>query len=142
MCKTAFCVLVERAAKFVDSEERQLEIFFEVTGKKEDQDIVQYLKDLKREGNPFNPQTSEGYDPLTTEDYRRIVLGEPRQKTKKMPLIQIADLVLYPMAKGGYDPQYRPYTKLKEGRKLIDCLLEEDKIQFNGIKYSCFDEGK
>jgi len=57
-------------------------------------------------------------------------------------MIQIADLVLYPMAKGGYDSSYNPYRKLKESGKLIDCLLTEDKILVGGIKYSCFDTQK
>jgi hypothetical protein len=57
-------------------------------------------------------------------------------------MIQIADLVLYPMAKGGYDPDNRPYRKRKESGKLIDCLLTEDQIPLRGIKYSCCDSRK
>ena len=142
MCKTAFCVLAERASKFADDHGRQLEILFEETGTREDRDIIQYVRILKREGTPFNPETSGVYTPLSAGDYRRIILGEPRRKTKKVPMIQIADLVLYPMAKGGYDPNYRPYKKLKESGKLIDCLLTEDQIPLRGIKYSCFDSRK
>src|SRR3546814_4091498 len=39
MCKTAFSILVERAAKFADDEGRQLAIYFEGAGPKEDRDI-------------------------------------------------------------------------------------------------------
>ena len=46
------------------------------------------------------------------------------------------------MAKGGYDPSYRPYKKLMEAEKLIDSHVPEDQIPFRGIKYSCFDEAK
>jgi hypothetical protein len=73
------------------------------------------------------------------EDYQRIVLGEPRRKTKKVPMIQLADLVLYPMAKGGYDPAYPPYQMLMQHDKLIDCFFAEDAAPHRGIKYSCFD---
>ncbi len=142
MCKTAFSIMTERAAKFADDQGRKLEIFYEPSGKKEDKDIVRYLRDLKKAGSPFSESTSGGYTPLSSEDYRRIILGEPRQKTKKTPMIQIADLVLYPMAKGGYDPSYRPYKKLMEAGKLIDGHVPEDEIPFRGIKYSCFDEAK
>ena len=45
-------------------------------------------------------------------------------------MIQIADLVLYPMAKGGYDSDYRPYKKLKESGKLIDCLLTGTRFHY------------
>ena len=142
MCKTTFCILVERATKFVDERDRKLEIFFEETGKKEDREIIRYLRDLKQQGNPFNQQTSREYNPLAAEDYRKVILGEPRRKTKKVPMIQIADLVLYPMAKAGYDPKYRPYQKLKEAGKLIDCHISTDQFPYLSIKYSCFDNGK
>ncbi len=42
----------------------------------------------------FNIQNSESYNPLSANDYKRIILGEPRRKTKNVPMIQIADLVL------------------------------------------------
>lgn len=138
MCKTAFTILVERSAKFADRHGRKLEIVFEKSGQKEDRDIKRYLNDLKQRGSPFSAETSQGYSPLTPEDYRRIILGEPHQKTKVIPMLQIADLVLYPMAKGGYDPRYKPYEDLKKNMKLIDCFLKEAEIPFLGIKYSCF----
>lgn len=140
MCKTAFSILTERAAKFADEEGRKLEIYFEGAGKKEDRDMVRYMRALKTEGAPFSEQTSGAYGPLGTEDYRRIILGEPRRKTKKTPMIQVADLVLYPMVKGRYDPAYRPYQKLRDAGKLIDSHLREEDIAARGIKYSCFDE--
>ncbi|MEZ5813860.1 MAG: DUF3800 domain-containing protein [Alphaproteobacteria bacterium] len=139
MCRTAFCILAERSAKFADRHGRKLEIFYEQTGKKEDGDIVSYLRSLKREGCPFDGRNAGGYVPLTQEDYKRIILGEPRRKTKKVPMIQIADLMLYPVAKGGYAPDYPPYRRLRETGKLIDCLLPADDVSSCGIKYSCFE---
>ena len=138
MSKTTFSILVERSAKFADSAGRDLRIFFEQCGKKEDRRIIQYLKDLKKLGNPFDLEISGDYAPLAKEDYLRIVVGEPRRLTKKASLIQVADLVLYPMTKGGYDGCYYPYRKLKEAGKLIDCLLPENEVSVKGIKYSCF----
>lgn len=142
MCKTAFTILTERAARFADEHGRKLEIVHEMSGKYEDRDIRDYLKELKGTGNAFNPETSKKYDGLTSEDYRRIVLGEPHQKSKLIPMLQVADLLLYPMAKGGYDPSYVPYQELKKRGKLIDCFLEEKDIPFRGIKYYCFDPPK
>lgn len=139
MCKTAYSILIERAAKYAEREGRKLEVYFEQAGKKEDRDILAYTKELKQEGAPFASATSDGYEPFGAEDFRRIVLGEPRQRTKKTPMVQIADLVLYPIAKGRYDPTYRPYLKLMEGGKLIDCLIAEEDRATLGIKYSCFD---
>lgn len=142
MCKTAFSILIERSAKFADEQGRKLEIYFEETGKKEDRDITSYIRELKKTGNPFNQDRSGGYHPLSPQDYSRIIIGEPRRKTKNLPLLQIADLVLYPMAKGGYDPKYRAYKKLKEAGGLIDSRFSEKDVHGSGIKYSCFDTRK
>lgn len=139
MDKTAFCILIERAAKYADSMGRQLEVFFEQTGRREDNAIKQYMRDLKRQGSPFDGPSMAGYRPLRAEDYRRIVLGEPRERTKKTVTIQIADLMLYPIAKGGYDPDYRPYKELKAAGRLIDDHLPDSLRDTCGIKYSCFE---
>ena len=138
MCKTAFCILIERAAKYADRQGRKLEIFFEETGKAEDRDIIGYMRELKASGNPFDPGRAGAYAPLSAGDYRRIVLGAPQRRTKKVPLIQLADLMLYPMAKGGYDPLYRPYVALRQANKLIDDVLPVAAQAERGIKYSCF----
>jgi len=138
MCKTALSVLVERSAKFADEQGRKLEIYYEESGKKEDRDITGYVRELKKTGSPFSQPTSSKYNPLVAEDYTRIILGEPRRKTKKLALLQIADLVLYPIAKGGYDPTYGPYQNLKEAGKLIDSWFPEEERAARGIKYSCF----
>lgn len=138
MCKTAFSILVERSAKFARSRDRKLRVFYERAGKAEDRDIIAYGRALKREGMPFNADNSAAYGALTAEDFRAIVHGEPRGKTKDTPMIQIADIFLYPMAKGGYDPSYRPYAKLLSQGRLIDSLVSEDERPLLGIKYSCF----
>ncbi len=138
MCKTAFTVLIERSAKFADEQGRKLEIYFEETGKKEDRDITAYMRELKTIGSPFSQTTSSKYRPLSPADYTRIILGEPHRKSKKLALLQIADLILYPIAKGGYEPNYRPYKSLKEAGKLIDCKFSEEDRAARGIKYRCF----
>jgi hypothetical protein len=61
MCKTACTILVERAAKFADSQERYLRIFFEGSGPKEDSKIKNYVRDMKKGGMPFDEQRSGQY---------------------------------------------------------------------------------
>lgn len=138
MCKTAYCILVERAAKYAQKRQRNLRVFFEQSGKREDRDIIAYAKALKHEGMPFDGANSSAYGALTAEQFRSIVLGDPLRRTKKTPMIQVADLVLYPMVKGGYDPTYRPYRALLENGKLIDAHLSAEERASLGIKYSCF----
>jgi hypothetical protein len=57
-------------------------------------------------------------------------------------MMQIADLVLYPMVKGGYDQSYRPYAKLIEAARIIDAELDPGDRPNLGVKYSCFDHKK
>ena len=140
MCKTAYSILIERVAKYVSSKGGNFDVRFEQVGKKEDRAIIQYAKDLKTTGSPFNKDTSSKYHSCGTDDYRKIVLGEPRGRTKNNLFIQIADLYLYPMAKRKHDPNYRPWQVLAENKKVIDALLQEDEYENLGIKYSCFDE--
>lgn len=139
MCKTAFSILVERAAKYVDERGGRLKIRFEETGKNEDRAISEYFKNLKKKGLPFDPATSSKYGFLQAKDFQRILKGEPERSTKKSPILQTADLYLYPMVKGGYNKDYPPYKMLMENKKLIDVLLPPEKVESCGIKYSCFD---
>jgi hypothetical protein len=138
MCKTAYSILIERAAKYARSQGRQLRVFFEKCGKKEDRALVGYHKALKKEGLQFNPTNSGAYDPLSSADFKAIVLGDALRRTKNVPMIQIADLVLYAMAKGGYDPTYLPYARMMGAGKLIDAVLPPEDRAKLGIKYSCF----
>ncbi|TCD48633.1 DUF3800 domain-containing protein [Chlorobium sp. N1] len=139
MCRTAFCILTERAAKFSGMNGRRLEIHFEESGKREDRDIASYLRDLKRNGNPFNAATSNGCQPLAATDYCRIISGDAKRVKKANPLAQVADLLLYPMAKGGFQMTYPPYCDLIAHGKLIDCHVSRSERPILGIKYSCFD---
>jgi len=139
LCKTACAILVERAAKYADSQSGHLEIYFEGAGKHEDRDIIEYVKALKQDGMPFDQTSSQGYGALSAADFRRIVLGEPHRRTKATPMCQIADMVLYPIVKGRYDAAYAPYNALITHKKLIDCYLSEAELAAAGIKYSCFD---
>lgn len=140
MCKTAFSILVERAAKYAAANNGRLKVRFEEAGKKEDRAIMEYFKDLKTTGMPFDASNSSKYNFLKPEDFRQILLSEPKRHTKKSPLLQIADLYLYPMVKSGYDKKYPPYKMLMENEKIIDALLPNEKIESCGIKYSCFNQ--
>ncbi len=139
MCKTAFSILIEQAAKYVAERGGRLKIRFEESGKKEDRAIIEYWKDLKSVGMPFDSITSAKYGVLRAEDFQCVLWGEPERQTKKSPLLQIADVYLYPMVRGGYDKQYIPYKILMDNAKIIDALLSEDKLASCGVKYSCFD---
>ena len=138
MDRTALTILLERAAKYADSKGKHLRVFFEQCGKNEDRDLISCAKALKVTGMPF-ANANSNYNGLVADDFKRIIRGDPRGKTKKLAQIQIADIYLYPMAKGGYDSEYKPYKQLKQAGKIIDAVLDSDEIDSLGIKYSCFD---
>jgi hypothetical protein len=87
---------------------------------------------------PFAIDTSAKYEPLRAEDFRATLYGL-RFKRKSSPLAQIADLYLYPICRGRYEPDYAPYMILRDRQKLINSTLEDDSIEQCGIKYSCFE---
>jgi hypothetical protein len=142
LCKTAFAILAERAAKFASRSGAGLEIYFEESGEKEDRDIQSYARLLETEGMPFDDGRSAGYEGLKPADFKSIFIGQPRRRTKKTPMMQIADMVLYPMVKGGYDKGYRPYAKMMEAGRIIDAELKPEECAALGVKYSCFDRQK
>ncbi len=138
MCKTAYAILVERAVKFARSKGSQLEVFFEQAGRDEDRNLIGYHRELKRAGMPFDEGRSSGYSGLSPDEFRAGLLGDPSRLTKQAPLMQIADLYLYPMVKAGYQP-YDPFERLVAAERVIDALLPEEERASLGIKYSCFD---
>lgn len=142
LCQTAFAILIERAAKYAQRQNRRLSVFFEGSGKVEDRSILRYMRSLKSDGMPFPGASAAGYESLTSDEFRQIVRGEPSRVTKSVPMVQLADLVLYAMARGGYDEEYPPYRALHRHSKIIDAALTPNEIPSRGVKYSCFDTKK
>ena len=140
MCKTTFSILIERVSKYVHTQNGTFEIRFEEVGPKEDRAIIEYTKDLKTTGSPFDSNTSNKYKELKNDDYKQIIVGEPRRRKKGNIFIQIADLYLYPMAKRRYDPSYVAWKILFENKKVIDAILPKEEWDEKGIKYSCFED--
>lgn len=139
MCRTAYITLIERVAKHLKKTNSTVIVGFEGAGKKEDRAILKYAKEMKNSISPFDAKTSEKYKALTENDYKKIILGDPKRKEKWNLYIQIADLYLYPMVKRRYDQDYRPWNILHKHGKVIDAYLPENKLEVEGIKYSCFE---
>jgi Protein of unknown function (DUF3800) len=138
LCKTAFCVAVERATKYALTHGYKLRVLPEKCNKKDDEKLRGYYTELRKQGQPFSAESSAKYGPLESGDFHDS-LYEFRVKDKKSPMAQIADLYLWPMCMGGYDPCNKPYQLLLQKGKLIDGILERKKRAVWGIKYSCFD---
>lgn len=138
LCKTAFAVVVERAAKYAFQHGYKLKVFVERADRRVDGWIRGYYDHLREHGMPFDPGNMAQYQPMTAADLRA-TLYDFRTKAKSSPIMQVADLYLWPMAMGGYHRSNRPYSTLIANERLIDCLLSEAERPMLGIKYSCWD---
>lgn len=137
LCKTAFSIAVERAAKIAASEGCKLRVLVEKSDKSADRMIRQYYTEMKTQGMPFSQKTSSGYEPLAADQIQNI-LYELRFKSKTSPIMQVADLFIYPLCAGAYR-EYYPYNKLYENNKIVDTHLTSEQLPKMGVKYSCFE---
>ncbi|MDJ0676324.1 MAG: DUF3800 domain-containing protein [Calothrix sp. MO_167.B42] len=138
MMKSAFSILLERVGKYVVLQGGKVMVYFEKAGKKEDNLITSYFNDLRNSGAPFSAETSAIYEPLTSNQMQQVLTGI-EGKSKNNPILQIADLCLYPIAKSKDQPQNRAFQELIQHKKLIDAVLTPDNLEKMGIKYYCFD---
>ncbi len=138
LCKTAFCVVVERAVKLSVKDHRRLRVHPEKCNRKEDNALKRYYADLKQRGMPFDAKNSERYAPLSNEEFSH-AFYELKFKEKSSPLAQLADLYLWPICMGGYHRANRTYQRLMEDGKLIECHISGDEHAILGTKYSCFE---
>jgi len=138
MMKSAFSILLERVSKYVALQGGKVMVYFEKAGRKEDRLITSYFNDLRDSGAPFSTETSTKYAPLTSNQIQRVLTGI-EGKSKNNPILQIADLCLYPVAKSKDQPHNRAFQELIQREKLVDTVLPPDNLENMGIKYYCFD---
>ena len=138
MMKSAFSILVERAAKYAGQSNGTIMIYYEEAGKHEDRLTKRYFEELRTGGHPFDPTNASQYAPLAGDQLSACLRGI-EGKTKRNPLIQVADLCLYPIARAKDRPNDRAYQSLADHGLLVDSKLEEQEISTLGIKYYCFD---
>jgi len=139
MMKSAFSILLERISKYAALYDGKVMVYFEKAGKKEDKLITGYFNDLRSAGAPFSAETSIKYAPLTSAQLQQVLSGI-EGKSKNNPILQIADLCLYPVAKSKEQPQNKAFQALNQHQKLIDTVLAPDELEKIGIKYYCFDK--
>lgn len=128
LCRTAFAIAVERAAKYARSRDRKLRVMPERSSKADDDRLMRYYDDLRSSGPPFAQASSAPYSPLTAAEFHE-TLHEIRFKTKSSPMAQVADLYLWPIALAGYEPQNRPYVALRTSGRLIESRLSHTKLK-------------
>ncbi|WP_180967102.1 DUF3800 domain-containing protein [Fischerella thermalis] len=138
MMKSAFSIVVERAAKYAELKNGTLMVYFESAGKKEDNLLKQYFNELRSQGHPFDNARANKYSPLSNEDLSVLLRGID-SKQKGNCIMQLADLCLYPVVRGKQQPDNQAFVALKDANLLVDCNLEPNQLNNLGIKYYCLD---
>ena len=138
MMKSAFSILIERSVKYVSDRGESIMIYYEEAGKREDRLLQQYFNEIRESGHPFDSENASKYSPLSAEQISECLRGIEGKK-KSNSILQIADLCLYPVARGKDKPDDRAYLALKENQILVDSQLSSEEIRSRGIKYYCFD---
>lgn len=93
---------------------------------------------LKSHGAPFDIAASGPYLPTSAADFTRVLKG-CRDRNKSNLILQVADLVLFPVTIGKEQPGYPPYVGLQERKLIIDDSLPSVDRRNLGIKYYRFD---
>lgn len=138
LCRTAFCIAVERAAKFARAEGRKLRVLPERSCRPDERRLERYFSELRDGGPPFDAKSSSGYGPLGADQFKE-TLHEIRFKRKTSPMVQVADLYLWPMVMAGYQETYRAYAALRDARCFIEAHMSEERRPELASKYSCFE---
>lgn len=138
MMRSAFSILIERAAKYAAIKDGTVMVYFEKAGKKEDGLIKNYFQELRSSGLPFDSTTSSKYSPISSSQLSSLLRGI-EGKTKSNLMIQLADLCLYPVARRKFEPNNRAFAALINANLIVDCCLEPSQVESLGVKYYCFD---
>jgi hypothetical protein len=138
LCRTAFSIAVERAAKHARRLGRALRVYPEKSARADEKRIREYYKSLITGGAPFDAGRSRGYEPLRAHEFDETLI-ELRFRGKSWPCMQVADLYLWPIAMHRYGRGGLPYEAFREAGRLIEAHLPTLEIPLRGTKYSCFE---
>jgi hypothetical protein len=137
MMRSSFSILLERSAKYVQKQKGKLMVYYEEIGRKEDKKLKKYFNEIRLNGLPFNQNTSQKYNPCTTEILSKILSGI-EGKRKDDSVIQIADYCLHPIANAKLNPDNRAYHAFKNNNLIVDCIIQPEEIDEIGVKYYCY----
>ncbi|WP_426213779.1 DUF3800 domain-containing protein [Mesorhizobium abyssinicae] len=137
LCRSAFDITVERAAKIARLEDRKLHVVFEQDAAV-NEIVTGYFQNLKENGLGFDGKNSQKYKPLTQAEFAE-TLGRIQHKPKSHTMLQVADSFVYAMSRHGYDKKFWIHRSLRDRKRLADFALDAEHLPHLGIKYYCFD---
>lgn len=137
LCRSAFDIVVERATKIAKLKEKRLRVIFE-SDPGVNEIMKGYFRNIKTNGLAFDQNNSKKYNPLSKDDFARI-LYDVEHKSKENRLIQVADTFVYTIARQRYDRHFWIYRHLRDAQRLVNFAIPVNCISEMGIKYYCFD---
>lgn len=137
LCRSAFDIVIDRAAKIARHEGRKLHVVFE-QDPGINKTMTTYFNMLKQDGLAFDAGNSSKYSPLTQPEFAE-TLGRIDHKPKSHALLQMADSYIYAMARHGFDKKFGLYRHLRDHGRIADFALPQDCLPHMGVKYYCFD---
>lgn len=139
LCRTAFNIVVERAAKIAHADGRRLRVKYEGSDPRADQALRNYWALLKAgNGLGFNAANAARYNPFPPETLAATLVDLER-KDKRSKLMQLADTFALALSRGRYQPEFSTFAALKASGRLADDHVGVAQSATLGIKYSCFD---
>jgi hypothetical protein len=138
LCRSAFDIVVERAAKLAKQQGRRLKIFYEMADPSTNEMIENYFYNIKENGLGFDATTSAKYLPLTAAEFQHLLL-DIEGKDKSNRIMQIADSYVYAIARGSYDRKFDIYRRLAEAGRLVTSQVAPQFAAILGVKTYCFE---
>jgi hypothetical protein len=138
LCRSAFDIVVERAAKVAKQQGRRLKVFYEMADPSTNAMIEGYFYNIKKNGLGFDETTSAKYLPLTAAEFQHLLL-DIEGKDKFNRLMQIADSYIYSIARGSYDRKFNIYRRLAEAGRLVTSQVAAEHAAILGVKTYCFE---
>jgi hypothetical protein len=137
LCRSAFDILVKRAAKIARLDGRKLRVVFEGdVGVNET--FKGYYRNLKECGLSSDTTNSGKYQHLFQRQFKE-TLSTIEYKDKSSPLLQISDSYVYAIARAGYDRKFPIYRRLMDAKRIVNFALPNEHITQMGVKYYCFE---
>ena len=137
LCRSAFDISIERAAKIAQKAGRKVNVVFEQDAGM-NQIMVGYFNNLKQNGLGFDETRSDKYSPLSKADFAA-TLSTVEYKPKSNSMLQIADSYLYAMARRPYDGNFDVAKRLRDARRTANTCLPSADVPSMGIKHYCFE---
>lgn len=137
LCRSAFDITVERAAKIARLEGRKLHVVFEQDPAM-NETVTGYFHNLKANGLAFDAKNSGKYGPLTKDEFAE-TLGRIQHKPKSHYVLQMADSYIYAICRYRFDRKFPLYRSLRDHKRIADFALPQECLPHLGVKYYCFD---